>query len=120
MTRSFTDRVFGGVCGGLARALRLSPWLVRALFVVLTPLSLGMVALLYLILWWLLPQQSLARAQRAGGFTVLLALLAVIALAGLWGSAVTGALRGPAGQDLFVPAAMLLLSVAFFLRQVRA
>lgn len=52
--RSSTDRMAGGVCGGLAEHSGLDPVLWRAGFVALTLLG-GSGVLLYLLLWVLLP-----------------------------------------------------------------
>ncbi|WP_308606577.1 PspC domain-containing protein [uncultured Corynebacterium sp.] len=54
LTRSTTDTMLGGVCGGIAQTYNLDPTLVRILFVVATLLGfLGI--LLYLILWVVIP-----------------------------------------------------------------
>lgn len=52
--RSGTDRMAGGVCGGLAEHIGIDAVLWRAGFVVLT-LAGGSGVLLYLLLWVLLP-----------------------------------------------------------------
>jgi phage shock protein C len=120
MYRSFTDRVFGGVCGGLAAALRINAWAVRSVFIVLTLISLGAFAILYLLLWWILPQESLVARRKTRGvglpMVVVLALLVIAA----WIGRELGYLRTPSGVEMFWPGALLLLSVVFFLRQVRA
>jgi phage shock protein PspC (stress-responsive transcriptional regulator) len=120
MVRSFTDRVLGGVCGGIGASLRLNSWLVRVLFIALTVVSLGSVALLYLALWWALPLPSPAQTQRGsfGGFLIFVMLTA--AMIGAWAGREMGWLRGANGQDLYVPVLLLVLSVVFFLKQVRA
>jgi phage shock protein PspC (stress-responsive transcriptional regulator) len=119
MYRSFTDRVFGGVCGGLATKLRVRPWLVRALFTVLTALSLGVFGALYLLLWWTAPQESLMSEPDGGGVPVAVVLVLAVLLLLVWIASLFGFLRGPTGVDLLVPALMLLLGVVFLLRQVR-
>lgn len=120
MYRSFTDRVFGGVCGGLAVKIGLNSWTLRTLFVVLALVSLGAFALLYVMLWWAMPQESLAERARGGSMSTLLILLLIVAVVAAWAGRDMGWLRGPAGQDLYWPAMLLLLSAIFFLRQVRA
>lgn len=119
MLRSFTDRVFGGVCGGLARALRLNSWLVRAAFILLTILSLGGFAVLYLLLWWTVPQESLAVRRRRYGMALPLVLLLILLVVAAWVARDQGYLKTAAGVDLFWPAVLLLLSAVFFARQVR-
>ncbi|OFO17947.1 PspC family transcriptional regulator [Corynebacterium sp. HMSC056F09] len=54
LTRSTTDTMFGGVCGGIAQTYNLDPTLVRILFVVATLLGFSGI-LLYLILWVVIP-----------------------------------------------------------------
>jgi len=54
LQRSRTERVIGGVCGGLAEYFNVDPVLVRVLLVVVTFLG-GAGLLLYLILWAVMP-----------------------------------------------------------------
>lgn len=57
LTRDPHNRVLGGVCGGIARALRVDPWLVRVLFIVSLALP-GPGVLVYVILWAVLPLEG--------------------------------------------------------------
>lgn len=57
-----TDRIISGVCGGVARYLRLDVTLVRLLFVLLA-LGDGIGVLVYVILWLIMPSED----QPAGG-----------------------------------------------------
>src|SRR4026207_1219314 len=75
MYRSFTDRVFGGVCGGLGALLPVNPWVFRVIFVILAVMTLGAFAALYVLLWWLIPQESLVGRQRGGAGLLLLVIL---------------------------------------------
>lgn len=121
MQKSFTDRVFAGVCGGLAAALHLNAWLVRLVFVVLTLLSSGGFAVLYLFLWWVAPQESfVAPRRRRRRMSVLLIFLFIALVVAAWVGRDMGYLRTPTGVDLFWPAAAAFLGFVFFLRQVRA
>jgi phage shock protein PspC (stress-responsive transcriptional regulator) len=62
--RSNTERVVGGVCGGLAESFGGSPWLYRVIVVGSTIVTQGAFAILYLLLWTFLPTQSrLTRAS---------------------------------------------------------
>src|SRR5919206_2235336 len=54
--RSSTDRMLGGVCGGLAQYLGVDSTLVRLGFVLLT--LAGVSPFLYLILWVVLPSDQ--------------------------------------------------------------
>ena len=58
ITRSRRDRVFAGVCGGLAAYLGLDPVLVRVLYVALTLLSWGTGILLYVLAWMIVPLEA--------------------------------------------------------------
>jgi len=56
LRRSTTDKVLGGVCGGLGRYLGVDPVVLRAAFVVLA-LSGGGGILLYLVAWIVIPEE---------------------------------------------------------------
>ena len=120
MFRSFTDRVLGGVCGGLGKALRLNSWWVRAAFILLSVLSVGAFAVLYLLLWWTVPQESLVVRRRRRGLNLFVVFLLIAVAVVAWYLRDTGNLRGPTGVDLFWPGALLVLSAVFFLRQVKS
>ncbi|NWF68011.1 MAG: PspC domain-containing protein [Chloroflexi bacterium] len=122
MRRSFSERIFGGVCGGMAAALRWPVWPLRLLFVALAVVSGGLVALWYVLLWWLLPPESPAqnRFSRAG-LSAPLALLLALGLSALaWFARDLAFVRTAGGQDLLWPGALLLLGTVFLLRQLRA
>jgi phage shock protein C len=55
--RSKTDRMIGGVCGGLGGYFNIDPTLVRLIFVVLTIMGGGGV-LIYFILWIVIPEEG--------------------------------------------------------------
>lgn len=57
LTRSDTDRMIAGVCGGLAHYLNVDPVLVRLAFILLFFAS-GIGFPLYLILWIIMPGES--------------------------------------------------------------
>ncbi len=65
-TRSLTDRTLGGVCGGLAEYLGVNAWWVRTLFVVLGVFTAGTGILIYLALWFVMPQQTLKDIPLSG------------------------------------------------------
>ncbi len=120
MTRSFTDRVFGGVCGGLAANLPLSAWALRVIFIVLTPLGLGIPVLVYAALWWVLPQESLIADVGGGFLRFLLVTVIIVGTVVLWFGRDAVWLATASGASLFLPALLLLYSVVFLLRQVGA
>ncbi|MBZ0296869.1 MAG: PspC domain-containing protein [Anaerolineae bacterium] len=113
MYRSFTDRVLGGVCGGLGSLLGINAWWVRVFFILLSLLTLGAFALLYLGLWIILPQESLlVRRRSSSGLFLLFLILSALVLVG-WIAWIT------TGAPLFWPALLLGVSGLFFLRQLR-
>ncbi len=57
LTRSSTDRVIAGVCGGLAKQFNIDPTLVRVGFVLLT-LFAGISPWIYLLLWVAIPSDN--------------------------------------------------------------
>ncbi|HTJ75620.1 MAG TPA: PspC domain-containing protein [Acidimicrobiales bacterium] len=60
-TRSRTDRVLAGVCGGVARALGVDPLVLRVAVVALTVAG-GTGALLYVLAWLFLPEEGSDRS----------------------------------------------------------
>jgi phage shock protein C len=54
--RSRTDKILGGVCGGLSEYSGVDPTLVRLVFVILA-LAGGPGILIYLIMWLITPLQ---------------------------------------------------------------
>ncbi|NLG37807.1 MAG: PspC domain-containing protein [Clostridiales bacterium] len=56
LTRNTANRIFGGVCSGIAAFLGLSPSLVRVVFVIATVCTWGFpIIAVYLALWVILP-----------------------------------------------------------------
>ena len=58
LRRSRTDRMLGGVCGGLAEGLGADAALLRVLVVALTLITGGAAALVYLAAWVLAPEDD--------------------------------------------------------------
>jgi phage shock protein PspC (stress-responsive transcriptional regulator) len=117
MRRSFSDRVFGGVCGGIAAGLRAPAWLVRGLFSLLILLSLGAFGVLYVVLWWLMPLES--PLERRRGLPTILVLALVLACGAAWYARDNGLLVTADGVPLFWQGAAAVLAILFFLRQIR-
>lgn len=63
--RSESDRIIGGVCGGLAEYFDIDPSLVRLLAVALF-LGAGTGLLAYLIAWLVIPRESEVKGESAG------------------------------------------------------
>jgi phage shock protein PspC (stress-responsive transcriptional regulator) len=118
MYRSFSDRVLGGVCGGLAAALHVNAWAVRVVVALLAVMSLGAFAALYVLLWWIVPQESPTERRRGVPLIIIIILIALTAAA--WVGREFGQLTTASGVSLFWPGVLLILSAVFFLRQVRA
>ena len=62
LTRSRTDKMIAGVCGGLAEALDIDSTVVRLLFILLALLG-GHGILIYLILWVIMPRGDARRVS---------------------------------------------------------
>jgi phage shock protein C len=60
--RSSTDRVIGGVAGGLATYFNLDPLLVRFLFIIFTIFGGGAVVV-YIVLWIVTPEASSVQSK---------------------------------------------------------
>jgi phage shock protein C len=60
--RSTTDKMVGGVCGGLGKYLNIDATLVRLFFLILI-LTAGFGGLLYIILWIVLPREDQVMGQ---------------------------------------------------------
>src|SRR5437868_4790895 len=56
--RSRTDRVIGGICGGLAKYFELDPVIVRLVAVLLAMSGIGIP--LYIVLWLVIPTETAA------------------------------------------------------------
>ena len=65
LRRSRSDRILGGVCGGLAHYFDTDPLLIRLIFIVIT-LAQGAGILLYLVLWVVMPEEGVQQAPAGG------------------------------------------------------
>jgi phage shock protein C len=54
LARSRSDKILGGVCGGIGKSTDTPPWLWRAIFVAVA-LGFGTGILIYLVLWAFMP-----------------------------------------------------------------
>ncbi len=125
LTRNLTDRVLGGVCGGLGAYVGVSPWWVRALFVVLGLFTAGTGALIYLALWFILPAQTLAdipadaeKDERVSlPETVVLVGIAVIIM-GLIILARNLGILSSTGGDAFLPLVVIGFGFVLLIKQL--
>jgi len=65
LRRSIGDRMIGGVCGGIAQATGLASWLVRLVFALMA-LFAGTGFLLYILMWILVPEDTVYRIDGNG------------------------------------------------------
>lgn len=113
MNRSFSNRIFGGVCGGLATTLPFNAWIWRIIFILLTLVTLGVGALVYILMWWILPLDSPLSGRDGGAIQGLVSILLAILLIGLWFG------RDALGiTEVYWAIAFLVLAIVFFLKQV--
>jgi phage shock protein PspC (stress-responsive transcriptional regulator) len=55
--RSKTERLLGGICGGIGQYYDTDPNLIRILWVVLTLLSIGIGVIAYIVAWIIIPEE---------------------------------------------------------------
>jgi len=60
LTRNMLNRVLGGICGGIGSYLGISAWWVRGAFIALMLTNFAFGLLLYILLWLLIPAQTLS------------------------------------------------------------
>jgi phage shock protein PspC (stress-responsive transcriptional regulator) len=117
MYRSFTDRILGGVCGGLALDWHVNVWLLRVVFLILTPITQGTSALVYVSLWWLMPQETLIKERKRSVLRLLFGIGIIIIMLGVWLSDQTGWLAEITDYNLLMPVLLLTTSAVFLWRQ---
>lgn len=62
LTRSLANRMFAGVCGGLAEYMNMDPTVIRLIFVLLFFVTGPGVLLAYIIMMIIVPEDSVAKA----------------------------------------------------------
>jgi phage shock protein C len=65
LTRSRSERILGGVCGGLARWIGIDPIFIRLFFVVLAAAG-GSGVGVYILLWIIIPEEGMADSVSIG------------------------------------------------------
>jgi len=63
LCRSKTNRILGGVCGGIAEYLDVDPTLIRLIWVLIT-LVYGVGILAYLIAWLIIPEKPKKKKKK--------------------------------------------------------
>lgn len=58
LMRSRTNKMIGGVCGGIADYLNLDPTVVRVAYVLLSFFTVFAGVIVYIILWMIMPQEG--------------------------------------------------------------
>ena len=58
LLRSKKERMIGGVCGGLAKYLNVDPTIIRLVFVLSTLLLFQWLALVYVLMLIIIPEES--------------------------------------------------------------
>lgn len=123
LTRSLTDRVLSGVCGGLGAYIGVNPWWVRVMFVALGLFTAGTGVLIYLALWYMLPPQTLADIPDDGQWrvsnpeTVILIGAAVIGMGLIVLARNLGVLSGDNG-DAFLPLVIIMFGLMLLVKQL--
>lgn len=126
LTRSLTDRVLGGVCGGLGGYIGVNPWWVRGLFVILGVFTAGTGILIYLVLWYMLPPETLAdippdtarmRHHTANPETMILIGGVVIVMGLVILARNLGVLAGENG-DAFLPLVVIVFGLTLLIKQL--
>src|SRR5579884_163638 len=67
--RSRTDRMIGGVCGGLAEYFAVDSTLVRLFFVLAAIFTGGLLIPIYVLMWVLIPEAPFGLSESPGFFT---------------------------------------------------
>ncbi len=130
LTRNMLDRVLGGVCGGIGAYLGVSGWWARLAFIILTLTTFTFGVLLYLLLWFTIPGQTLAdlppvvhpgeprtpRYARPETMLILGAAAIIIGIVVLIQG--TGVLQRSHG-DLLAPAMLLLIGLVLLAKHGR-
>ncbi len=114
--RSATDKVIGGVCGGLAAYFKIDPVIVRLAFL-LFAVAGGSSVLLYIVLWIAVPVGETVPAASRGQAAEATALI-LIGVGTVWLLANFGVFRF-INWNLAWPVLLIGLGVALLMRGVR-
>jgi len=116
--RSQTDKMLGGVCGGLSDYLGIDTTIIR-LFFVLLALSSGIGVLIYIALWILLPEESQAFTEKSWEENLQAGADEIADRARTIGEDLRQAIHRPNPQTgLIIGTALIMLGVTLFLRNL--
>jgi phage shock protein C len=125
LTRSLTDRVLGGVCGGLGSYVGINPWWVRGLFIILGIFTAGTGILIYLALWYILPPETLADItvdadphHRATNPETMILIGGVVIVMGLVVLARNLGILSSENGDAFLPLVVILFGMTLLIKQL--
>jgi phage shock protein C len=112
LTRSRTNRVLAGVCGGLGAHLGVDPLILRVAFVAMTLAAGGAGIIVYLVAWILIPEAEgdIVPRQVEGG-TVARLIGGLLVMVG--GLALIDRLV-PWFDQIFWPVVVILIGIAMF------
>jgi phage shock protein C len=127
LTRSLLNRVLGGVCGGIGGYLGISAWWVRITFIALALTTFPFAVFTYILLWFVMPGQSLADVPPVPGlggsgaarYARPESMLILGAGAILVGILVLAQSTNVPQSDLLAPATLLLIGLALLVKQLR-
>jgi phage shock protein C len=118
LTRSASNRMFAGVCAGVARYFTVDPAIVRLLFVVFA-LAGGAAIPVYVVLWIVMPpDDGTAIVTIAADRSREALALGLVAVGGLWLLANLGAFRFIDWRFVW-PLALVAIGVALLARRAR-
>jgi len=116
--RSRTDTMIGGVCGGLARYLRVDATLVRLFFILLAMGGSGIGVFVYLLLWIILPLEGQKRETTLQD-NVRTGSEEIAEHARQMGNELRNIVRNPNPQaGLLIGAALIVLGIIFLLENL--
>jgi phage shock protein C len=117
--RSHTDAMIGGVCGGLARYVRIDSTLVRLFFILLALGGSGIGVFIYLLLWIIVPLEGQKRDATLQD-TVRSGSEEIAERAREMGDELRGIVRNPNPQaGLLIGAALIILGAVFLLENLK-
>lgn len=115
MKRLLHNHILGGVCSGLGAITLVNVWVWRIAWLVLIGITGGVAGILYVMWWWLLPEQSFDNIEVGRFLTTLSAIACAIAVIGGWFA--REYLQSVVGADLYLPSVLILTSLVYLSQQ---